>query len=88
MKDIYCYKIIADENTIKFIRSKDASIEQLFKNKNFGEWSKPTKRVIEDEINDIIFCRPEMSAEIHFKNTECDEKGIIHVQNGRKHWKE
>lgn len=87
-KDNYCYKIIASEATIKFIRSKDTTIERLFPNKQFDEWSEPTKRELEEAILDIIFSRPEMTVELHFKNTDCDEAGIIELKNGRKYWKE
>ena len=88
MKNNYCYKIIASETTIKFIRSKDTSIERLFPTKQFDEWSDTTDRELEEEILDIIFARPEMTVELHFKNTDCDETGIIELKNGRKYWRE
>ena len=76
MKDIYCYKIIADEKTIKFIRSRNVDIELLFPEKQFDQWSSPTNRELETELLDVLFSRPEMAAEVHFRNTECDELAL------------
>lgn len=88
MKDIYCYKIIADEKTIKFVRSRNVDIELLFPDKQFDQWSSPTNRELETELLDILFAHPEMAAEVHFRNTECDEAGIVEVKNARLYWKE
>lgn len=88
MKETYCYKIIADETAIKYIRSKSTSIERLFNDKKFDEWSNPTTRELEEELLDILFLRPEFVVTLHFKNVDCDEEGVIELKHGRKYWKE
>lgn len=85
MKDTYRYKIIASD---KAIRAKDPTIEQLFPEKKFDEWSLPTTRELETETDDLLWNRPEHTVEIHFRNTECDEQGIIILKGGMRIWKE
>lgn len=88
MKDTYRYKIIASKGAIRYLRVKDLTIEQLFPEKNFLEWSQPTTRELEKEIVDLLWSRPEHTIELHFQNVDCDEQGIIVLKDGKRSWKE
>lgn len=88
MKDEYQYKIIAGDKVIRHIRAKDLTIEELFPEKKFDEWSQPTTRELETEIKDLLWNQPERTVEIHFQNTECDEQGIIGLKDNKIIWKE
>lgn len=88
MKDEYQYKIIASGKAIRHIRANDLTIEELFPEKKIDEWSLPTTREIETEIEDLLWSRPEHTVEIHFRNTVCDEQGVIIIKDGKRAWKE
>ena len=88
MKDTYQYKIIASDKAIRHIRAKDSTIERLFPEKKFDEWSLPTTRELETETDDLLRNFPEHTVEIHFQNAECDEQGIIILKDSMRIWKE